>query len=171
MQPTHWFALSFTRASIIATVCWPRARSTWPINFNRFCALQRGSYFNCRIGLPSPTSCTDSYTGSTFAVGWGSRSAFLSSSASMGRLPGTSLTTASRCQYRPLAPPCVQPGSRSVFSSSHERELKQSVLVASSMCRPLSGIRSLTISVILNSQLVVLGTNWKPSFFPKFDAF
>ena len=34
---------------------------------------------------------------------------------------------------------CVQPGSRSVFSSSRERELKQSVIVASSMRRPLSG--------------------------------
>ena len=42
------------------------------------------------FGLPSPTSCTDSYTGLTFAIRWGSRSAFLSSSASTGWLPGTS---------------------------------------------------------------------------------
>ena len=28
LQPTYWFALLFTRVSIIATVCWPSARST-----------------------------------------------------------------------------------------------------------------------------------------------
>ena len=88
--PTHWFVLLFTRVSIIVTVCWPRARSTWPKSFNRFCALPRGSYFNCRIGHPLLTSCTDSYTGLTFAVGWGLRSAFSSSSASTGWLPSTS---------------------------------------------------------------------------------
>ena len=45
------------------------------------------------------------------------RSVFSSSNASTGWLPGTSPTTASRCQYRTLAPPCVQPDFRSVFSS------------------------------------------------------
>ena len=58
-----------------------------------------------------------------------------------------------------IAPPCVQPGFRSVFSSSLERELKQSVLVASSMLRLTFGILSLMICAILNSPLVVLRTN------------
>ena len=57
-----------------------------------------------------------------------------------------------------------------VFSSSLERELRQSALVASSTLRPPFGTRSLTICAILNSPLVFLGTDWKPSFFPKFDA-
>ena len=137
----------FTRVSIIVTVCWPRARSTWPRGFNRFCALPRGSYFNYRISHPSLTSCTDSYIGLTFAVGWGSRSVFLSSNASSGWPPGTSPTTASRCQYRPLAPLCVQPGFRSVFSSSLERELRQSTLVASSTFRPPFGTRDPELSI------------------------
>ena len=131
--PTHFSALLFTPGSIIETVCWPCARSTWPSGFIRFCALPRGSYFNCRTGHPSLTSCTDSYIGLTFAIGWGSRSIFSSSNASTGWLPGTPPTTASRCQYRPLAPPCVWPGFRSVLSSSIERELRQSALVASSV--------------------------------------
>ena len=85
-------------------------------------------YFNCRTGHPSLTSCTDSYIGLTFAIGWGSRSVFSSSNASTGWPPGTSPITASRCQYRPLAPPCVRPGFRSAFSSSLERELRLSAL-------------------------------------------
>ena len=108
-------------------------------------------YFNCRIGHPLLTSCTDSYIGLTFAVGWGSRLAYSSSSVSTGWLPGTSLTTASLCQYRPrpLAPPCVQPSFRSIFSSSLKQELKQSALVAFYMLRPPFGIRSLMICAIL----------------------
>ena len=38
--------------------------------------------------------------------------------------PGTSPITASRCQYRPLAPPCVRPGFRSAFSSSPRTRTK-----------------------------------------------
>ena len=80
------------------------------------------------------------------------------------------LATASQCQYRPLAPPCVHPGFRSVFSSSLERERRQLALVASSMLHPPLGTRSLTFWAILNSSLAVLGTNWKLSFSPKFNA-
>ena len=53
----------------------------------------------------------------------------------------------------------IQPSSRSVFSSSLERELRQSALVASSMPRPPFGTRSPMICVILNSPLAVLETN------------
>ena len=118
----------------------------------------------------SLTSCTDSYIGLTSAIGWGSRSVLSSSNSSMGWPPGTSPTTASRCQYRPLAPPCVHPGYSVFYSSSLERELRQSALVASSTLRPPFGTRSLTICAILNSPLVFLGTGWEPSFSPKFDA-
>ena len=76
-----------------------------------------------------------------------------------GLAHGTSPTTVSRCQYRPLAPPCVQSGFRSVLSSSLERKLRQSTLVASSKLRPPFGTRSLTIYAILNSPLVFLRTD------------
>ena len=99
------------------------------------------SYFNCHISHLLLTSCTDSYIGLTFKVGWGSRSVYSSTSASSGWPPGTSPTIVSQYKYRPLTP-CIQPGSRSIFSSSLERELRQSALVASSMPHPPFGTHS-----------------------------
>ena len=161
--PTHWCAPLFTRVSITVTVCWPRVRSTSLTSFNRSCAPPPDWCCNSHIGHPLLIWCTNSYTGLTFKVGWGTRSAYSSTSASTGSLPGTSLTFASRCKYRPPVPPCVQPGFKSVFSLSLERKRRQLALAASSTLRPLFGTRSLMICVILNSPSAVLGTNWKLS--------
>ena len=163
--PTHWCVLLFTSASITGTVCWPCARSTWLTSFNRFCTPQLGLYYNVHIGHPLSVIRYWPHA-PTATLAWHSKC----KSASTGWLPDTSLTIGSRCQFCPLAPPCIQPGFRSIFSLSLERERRQLALVASSMLRPPFGTRSLMICAILNSPLAALGTNWKLSFSPKFNA-
>ena len=90
MPPTHWCTLRFMRVSNTATDSWPRAQSTRPTSFNRFCVPPLGSYSNYHTGHPSPISCINSCIGLMFRVGWDSRLACSSTSASMGWLLNTS---------------------------------------------------------------------------------
>ena len=155
-------ALLFSSESITATVCWPKYLAD-KLQGSASCREARAS---SRIGLPS--DLMHRVKSLTFAVGVRFKIGLLVFKCLHGLAPrylSDERPGASIVQLLPAFSPV--PGA-----SSHRPangELRSSW--ASSTRRPLSGIRSLTICASELSIGNVLGVNWKPSFFPKFDAF
>ena len=113
-------------------------------------ARRRQLGYNSHIGH---RHWSDAPTHWPFKVGWGTRSAYSSTSASMGSSPGLLRPGASI--VHPFLPALGQEPSR-----CPSEKWRQSALAASSTLPLLFGTRW-----ILYSPSAVLGTNWKLSFF------